>query len=549
MRIDAANIAPGAELTADVAIVGAGPAGIVLARELSASRLNVLLLESGRETFDARIQALGDAELADEHHVATELATRRQLGGASNTWGGRCVPFDQVDFEKRDVTGGIAWPVTYDELARYFAGACDWLRCGRPVFSARELPELADRALVPGLRDSDVLASSLERWSLPTNFAREYGRALAGDPRIRLVLGATCVRVNCDEGGRPSGLAFRSLNGSAFSARASRYVLAAGGLESTRLLMISSEAGLGNQSGHLGRWYMAHSECRLGHVRFSTPPEATIFGHERDADGVYVRRRFTFSREAQRRHGLPNTAIWLANPKISDPRHGSAVLSFVYLALASPLGRFAVAEGIRQAHLAGRRDEARRHWRNVLSHPLGAAAFAIRFGYDRYLRRGRKVPGFFIRSASNTYPLVYHAEHLPSYDSHVRLSDERDALGVPRLETHLAFREEEAEAAVRAHEQLDDHLRTCGVGRVEITEPEPAASAMRQFFGGYHQSGTTRMSTDPKDGVVDPNLAVHGTDNLFVASSSTFPTSSQANSTFTIIVFTLRLAQHLRSRA
>jgi choline dehydrogenase-like flavoprotein len=531
----------------DVAIVGAGPAGIVLALELAAHGLAVVLLESGGDSPDEDAQRLGDALLADEHHVAMDLATRRQLGGASNIWGGRCVPFDPVDFEQRDVTGSVSWPVAYEEIAPFFGRACEWMRCGRPVFSAWESDELAGRALVPGLKDGEVKASDLERWSLPTNFAREYGERLRAEPRVRLVEHATCTRITRGEDGTVSGLEAARPGGEGFTVEANRYVLAAGGLESTRLLMASE---IGDHSGHLGRWYMAHAECRIGQVRFSTPPDETIHGHELDTDGVYVRRRFTFTPELQLEHGLPNTAMWLVNPKISDASHGNGILSFVYLVLASPFGRYAVAEGIRQAHVGGARaSSAWAHLRNVIRGLPATVAFAFRFGYQRYLKRGRKVPGFFVRSASGTYPLVYHAEHVPRYGSHVRLSSERDELGVPRLETHLSFDPSEAEAAIRAHERLDTWLRRQGLGHAELTAPDPARSALEQFFGGYHQAGTTRMSTDPGDGVVDPDLAVHGVANLFVASSSTFVTSSQANSTFMIVAFALRLADHLAAQS
>ena len=117
-------------------------------------------------------------------------------------------------------------------------------------------------------------------------------------------------------------------------------MVACGGLESTRLLMSSTGPEgeqLGNRSGHLGRWYMAHVEGSIANVRFSTPPRQTIYGYERDIDGVYVRRRFSFSEEYQRAHGLPNAVSWLGNPEIPDARHGSGQLSFVYLALTSPI--------------------------------------------------------------------------------------------------------------------------------------------------------------------------------------------------------------------
>ena len=128
----------------------------------------VLVLESGGERFDAEVQHLGDASGEDPRHVAMELATRRELGGASIIWGGRCVPFDPIDFETREVAGGAEWPVAYEEIEPYFQRACEWCVCGDAVFDAHEIPALAGRAIVPGFADGDLRASDLERWSLPT---------------------------------------------------------------------------------------------------------------------------------------------------------------------------------------------------------------------------------------------------------------------------------------------------------------------------------------------------------------------------------------------
>jgi choline dehydrogenase-like flavoprotein len=291
---------------------------------------------------------------------------------------------------------------------------------------------------------------------------------------------------------------------------------------------------------------MAHVESRIARVHFTTPPAATIYGHERDSAGVYVRRRLTFSVDCQRTQGLPNVAMWLVNPDVGDPEHGNGTLSFVYLMLASPLGRFFVAEGIRQAHIKTTRPVSkRRHVANVLRDLPQAVRFAIGFGYRRFVKRGRRVPGFFVPSAANTYPLLYHGEHLPHRESHVEPTAERDALGMPRLRTHLWFGEQDIAGVIRAHRCLDTYLREHELGHLEYLYEDSEVAVREQLFGGYHQAGTTRMSTLPQDGVVDRDLAVHGFDDLFVASSSTFVTSGQANSTFMIIAFALRLADHL----
>jgi choline dehydrogenase-like flavoprotein len=550
VRRQSSTIISGTQLRAEVAVVGAGPAGIVTALELARQGHRVLLLESGDGTFDPQTQRLGDTIEGDPLHAPMSLATRRQLGGASNLWGGRCVPFDPIDFRPREIVGGAQWPIGFDEVAPYFQRACDWCVCGEAVFDARRLAGLAERSLIPGFPDGRVGASSLERWSLPTNFGKQYRAALEQSECLTLVGGLTCTEIVCEESGaRVDHLRVRSPSGVDLTVKASRYVLACGGLETTRLLLASNahhRDGIGNHSGHLGRWYMAHVESRIAEVRFTTDPAETIYAHERDADGVYVRRRMTFSAETQAEQRLPNAAFWLVNPEISDPAHGSGVLSFVYLMLSSPLGKRFVAEGIRQAHIkAHGHVSLARHLANVARGLPSATRFAVSFGYRRYLKRGRRVPGFFVPSASNAYPLMYHGEHLPNRESYVERTSAMDELGVPRLRTHLAFGEEDVDGVIRAHEQLDEYLREHELGQLVYRYADLPAAVRAQLSGGYHQAGTTRMSSSPEDGVVDRNLAVHGFADLFVASSSVFVTSGQANSTFTIIALALRLADHL----
>ncbi len=550
MRLDSAAIA-GECLDADIAVVGAGPAGIVVALELGRAGHRVLLLESGSDAFDAATQSLGDSEGSDPLHVPMSLTTRRQIGGASNLWGGRCVPFDPIDFAARTIAGEDSrWPVSYAEIESYFPRACAWCLCGESVFDARQVPELAGRALVPGFPEGHVSATALERWSLPTNFRRQYLAELERCRSVTLVTNLTCTEIVCDaDNSRVLYLCARDRAGRTLRITARRHVLACGGLETTRLLFASNRRhanGLGNHSDHLGRWYMAHVESRIARVRFTTAPGATIYGHERDRAGVYVRRRMTFSADFLEQQGLPNVAMWLVNPDIADPAHGSGVLSFAYLMLASPIGQRFVAEGIRQAHIKSAGEVAvGSHLLNVVRDLGPAACFALTFGYRRYLKPGRKVPGFFVRSAANTYPLLYHGEHLPHRESRVEPTSECDALGMPRLRTRLRFDELDVGSVARAHQHLDEALRTSGIGRVEYLYEDLGAAVREQLFGGYHQAGTTRMSARPQDGVVDSQLAVHGLRDLFVASSSTFVTSGQANSTFMIVAFALRLADHL----
>jgi choline dehydrogenase-like flavoprotein len=240
MRLDSVEIPSGSCLEADVVVVGAGPAGIVVALEMAKAGRSVLLIDSGGDSRQPETQQLGDLAGEDPAHVSMSLATSRQLGGASNLWGGRCVPFDPIDFEPRELVGESIWPVSYEDLKPYFRRSCDWCVCGDAVFDTHHIPSLAKRSLVPGFPDGGVRASSLERWSLPTNFGREYKTALNDTPGLTLITNLTCTEIVCDtRQPRVEHLVTQSLDGRSVKISASRYVLACGGLEVTRLLFAS----------------------------------------------------------------------------------------------------------------------------------------------------------------------------------------------------------------------------------------------------------------------------------------------------------------------
>lgn len=558
MIVDGATV--DAALTADVAVVGAGPAGIVTALELGRAGLDVVLLESGGESFSPGVQALGDAAGYDATlHAPMSMTTRRQVGGASEIWGGRCVPYDPVDFDPRSWITGHRWAVAYADLEPYFQRACDWCVCGRAVFDAMETGFLPP-SIVPGLPNGEVRTSTLERWSLPTRFGRVYRAPLRESPRVRLVTGVTCTRIVVGAGGSDvECLSGRTLEGRTVEVRARRYVIACGGLEGTRLLLASpmpDGRAVGNHSDHLGRWYMGHVEGVVANVRLTTPPRQTLYGYERDVDGVYVRRRLSLSPELQHREGLPNMIAWLAHPDLADAEHRSGVLSFAYLALSSPLGHLMAPDALRAAMTGeavpgapygrGVRSPRGEHVRNIARDAVATARFAASFGARRFLARGRRVPGFAVYSARNVYPLHYHGEHVPHHASRVTLADERDAVGMPRLRIDIRFTDADVDGAVRAHEAWDAFLRRHEVGRLEYAVDDVADGVRGWLGGGFHQTGTTRMSERSEDGVLDRDLAVHGLPTLHVVSSSAFPTSSQANSTFMILPFALRLVDHLK---
>jgi len=559
MIISGNDIAYGARLRTRLVVIGAGPAGIVTALEASRRGVDVVLIETGNRKPRSDYQQLSVAHRQrPDVHAPVELTVSRQIGGTSSIWGGRCVPYDRVDFVERDIAPDSAWPLSYQDVQIYFDRACEWMLCGRPVFDVHELTHLP-RNMIPGMEDGDVSTSSLERWSLPTDFGKVYYDDLLNAASLRVITDTTCVRMNHDDDqGRVSDLECRTLSGRSFTVAADDVVVATGGLECTRLLMCSPGRdghSLGDHSGHLGRWYMAHLEGVIADLALTTPPDETVYQYERDIDGSYVRRRFTFAESYQVAHNLPNIAGWIANPELADGSHRDPQLSLTYLALISPLGAL-LAPPAQRLSLTGTkvpgtpygmtdRSSVWAHLRILLRNPIDTIRFAFDFGVKRVFARGRKPPGFFVTNPDNRYPFQYHAEHLPHYESRVRLADDVDELGMRKLDIDILFTDDDIDGVIAAHRHWDEYLRASGVGRLEYSSDDLSAAIRARAGGGFHQVGTTRMSKAPEDGVVNENLTVHGVPNLHVVSSSVFATSGQANSTFMVVVFAVRLIDRL----
>ena len=139
-------------------------------------------------------------------------------------------------------------------------------------------------------------------------------------------------------------------------------------------------------------------------------------------------------------------------------------------------------------------------------------------------------------------------ESAPNPNSRVTLVREVDALGVRRVKLDWRLSEIDRRSAVRAVEVLGAELGRAGFGRLRLDVDPDSSELPRDVAGGWHHMGTTRMSDDPKRGVVDPDCRVHGLSNLFVAGSSVFPTAGSGTPTLTLVALALRLADTLRRR-
>jgi choline dehydrogenase-like flavoprotein len=526
-----------------ICIVGAGPVGIALALECEKHGLSVIVIEAGDLRPDT---AHAEAEIYDgAAHAPIERATARAFGGTSWLWGGRCVPFDPLDFRPRGHVLHSGWPISHADVEPFYGRAAEYLGCGNPEF---EVPAAA----LSGRHD--VETTHLERWSAHPRRGPIFQHHFKMSEAITLVSGGQVVEIELDATSERAEAVVVATQQGRRIVQARWIVLAAGGLGTTRLLLSTQRywpRHFGGIDGALGRFYMGHLTGQISYIKLRDASDIDYFDYCFDSHSRnFVQRRFTISESTQLSERLLNTAFWLENPPFRDPAHENGVLSLIFLALAMPpIGNKLVGEAIRTAHVGHCDQRIAEHIRNVVKKPGKTATEAIKVLVDRYKSKVVK-PSFIYFNQAGVYALRYHAEHAPDPVNRVVLGEKIDRWGLPCLRIKFGFADQDATSIVRAHEVLDRALQETGTAQVNYcaASSELTRLVMDQATDGYHHIGTTRMGLDPRTSVVDPNCRVHDVDNLFIASSSVFCTSSQANPTLLATALAARLADHIRKR-
>jgi choline dehydrogenase-like flavoprotein len=530
--IDFASHPSGKLIEADVCVIGAGAAGISIAHALIGSKLDVCVIETGGLTTEAVNQALA-ATTTGYGDYGTRGCRLRMYGGTTNHWAGQSMPLDTLDFDERAWVPFSGWPIDRETLEPWYEAANTMVDAGVYAYTKESMsdgswpfPELDFKLL------KDVY------WRIPLN-ATEFGENYRGDleraENIRIYLNATVTALHAsDDASAVETATIREHEGNTATVRAHYFVVAAGAMESTRLLLASNDVvptGLGNQTDMLGRFFMMHPHVDIGQVMDISPQFVPYFSRHVHG-GAKIIAGISPGRDIQEKERILNGGIELTG--IPDNTTGYYALRKLYYDFL----------------------HAQRQWDNdkdiKFSDEFDDWVWQALLNLDSTLSgvwersQNREVQDYFTPGIANIF---LQSEQAPNPDSRITLSSDVDSLGVPRMNQDCRILPIDKRTLRVSGELLGRELGRLGAGRVKLVDwlYDDNQKWDRAIWGGCHHMGTTRMSETPATGVVDANCKLHTVDNTYVASGSVFTTGGHANPTITIVALALRLADHLES--
>jgi choline dehydrogenase-like flavoprotein len=483
MFVDAATVAAGTTLRHDLCVVGAGAAGITIAREFLGSGRDVCLLESGGFEMEERTSDLYRGEV-DGPDVDAGYLTRTRLrvfGGSMMAWGGMCRPMDEIDFEAKPwLPDYPAWPFTRSALIPHYERAARMLAVA-PFFSGQAV----DQDPFP-VRKSGLVSVPFH-FSPPIYPGSEFRGDFEKETNLRVVLHANALEfLPSATGDHIDRLRVVGGEGREFTVKARTFVLCAGGIETPRILLQSNSvlpAGIGNRHDLVGRFFMSHFPHSPGRILMIDPTPGKLLGRLTEP----VIRYLCLDEEVRRRMKLVSSGI-MVHPSLSPG-------------------------------FTGRHPDA---MDKVL--PFFEGLF---LGRAYYL----------------TIPLLAVPEQVPNRESRIVLGEERDFTGMRRVKLRFRRSPIDTESFRTTLAQIGRTLGRLDIGRLQSAFSTDAAPPL---VPDDHHMGATRMHDDPRHGVVNADCRVHGIDNLYVSGPSVFPSGGFANPVMTIVAMAMRLADHLK---
>jgi len=550
--IDARKLPDREVLSCDICIIGAGPVGISVAREFVGSNLKVILLESGGIALGDHADELSKPAQDATYGTTSFITNVRHYGGNSNAWniirndgvmGVRFAIFQDVDYQVRAGIANSGWPIGPDTLTPYIERAAKAWQLAPTGFKRAESDVTETVRMIEANGELQTTLFQFPNAAL----AREHFRSeIDAAPNIATYYHATATRlVQADAAANVETVIVKPSPSTQLSIKAGHVIVSASGMGSCQLLLSSPTHeghAFGNSGDSLGRYMIDHPLIAGGEIILKDPTflDQMLLYDIDERLGAPSMGYLHLSAETMQRENIPNLNM------ILFPRRKG--LKQAHAKLAMHMRAHKAAVRVRNAIRRKQIPEMIEVLNAIIGSPLIIGDLLrlyldpqVNLGRGGWMKKGLPSKRF------DRLEVLHIAEQLPHRDNRMYLSDETNRLGIRKITFDYRLHEEDIKAFKRAQLVMEQAVKESGLGEFEIAYRDTDEVDMIAMSCGHHM-GMMRMGEDPATSVVDATCKVHGTDNLYVASSGVIPSGGSANPTFITIALGMRIADTLKGK-
>ena len=510
MHIDARILPDHSNIEGDICIIGAGAAGISIALDWIKTPYKVILLEGGGFDYDDKVQDLYDGATTGQKYYPLKSTRLHYFGGTTGHWAGMCAPFDEIDFIKRDWVPHSGWPISRKDLDPFYERAHEKLQLGPYNYEfsywKNNLPDL-----IPFPLNKEVVWNKMWQYSV-ARFGKLYADTISKAKNIHLYTYANVVDIKTNDTVTDTKeVIIKNHAGKTHKVKAKHFILACGAIQNARLLLASNSQagqGLGNDNDNVGRYFMEHIEHSSAELWLFKPFSTDLYSWD---------------------YGVTKASAELAiTEKVQSE---NKILNGTVSLFPLTFGR-----NVKSEMDTWNDKDPRKSAKNFFDGLTAASEEA------KKVKEG---------SISRALQMNTRIEQAPNPNSRVTLGAEKDQLGVPKTHLNWELTELDKRSIRTIYQLLGQQMGISELGRIRLKEflrDEHDDSWPADLNAGWHHMGTTRMSNDPKKGVVDANCQVHGISNLYVAGSGCYATSGAPNPTLTLVALSIRLSDYVKEK-
>jgi hypothetical protein len=499
--------------TTKICIIGGGTVGLFLAKKLSEKKIHTIIVEEGKEIQTKKTNTKYNHTKSSELLLEQYTKKYSGLGGTSKVWGGQMIPFQKSDIQERNYIGVKSWNIKYEEISKYFNIISKSLKLKflEQAYIKKKTKNYNLKKTNFDLRFSVFLKNKVK------NFYNLFNKDLK-DSQINIYTNAQVIKINNFNNSTVKNIIAKSSNGNLLKINADIVVICCGAIESTKLLLNYNKQNnnfITNQKIPLGHFLCEQLQCISAKIIIKNWKKFVLYFSPIYKYGLIHNPRLELKKKFQKKNNLPGAYCHILMEKRNNY-------------LTSLLKRLNNKKKINLEYI-----------------------FIIIKGFFKIIKDIYNLFYFRILNKKTWFTeqssalLFINIEQISNFYNKLSIAYKKNRkYDYQKLLINYKINNKYFQYIKFINNTFNNYWTNSGLNEIAKIKFFKINN-VNYFKQTNHITGTLRMGSKKTNSVVNKNLKLWGSNNLYICSTAVFPNYGTANTGFCLLAMTERLGNHL----